>query len=189
VLEAAKALFVRRGIDRVTIAEIAKKGRVAPSTVYALFKSKEGILRALMQRALFGQRFRAASAALDTVSDPIRQIELTAGLARAIYESESADLGLMRGASAFSPSLRKLELEFERMRFEMQKQRLGRLFAESLQNRELTLEEARRILFMYTSRDVYRMLVNEGRWSPARYQEWLAVTLLRALVAPSAGGR
>lgn len=188
VLEAAKVLFVRHGIDRVTIAQIAKKSDVAPSTVYAMFKSKEGILRGLMQAALFGQRFQAASAALDRVGDPVKQIELTAGLARAIYESESSELGLMRGASAFSPSLRKLELEFERVRFDMQKQRLVSLFSQTLQSKELTLEEARRILWMYTSRDVYRMLVTEGRWSPARYQEWLSVTLLRALVAPSASG-
>ena len=186
VLDAARVLFVRQGIDRVTIAQIAKKGDVAPSTVYAMFKSKEGILRGLMQAALFGQRFQAASAALDRVSDPVKQIELTAGLARAIYESESSELGLMRGASAFSPSLRKLELEFERMRFDMQKERLESLFAQSLQKKDLTLEEARRILWMYTSRDVYRMLVAEGNWSPARYQEWLSDTLLRALVTPSA---
>lgn len=189
VLEAARVLFVRHGIDRVTIAQIARKSDVAPSTVYAMFKSKEGILRRLMQAALFGQRFQAASAELDSVSDPVKQIELTAGLARAIYESESSELGLMRGASAFSPSLRRLELEFERVRFDMQKQRLVSLFSQSLQSKDLTLEEARRILWMYTSRDVYRMLVTEGRWSPARYQEWLSVTLLGALVAPSASGR
>jgi hypothetical protein len=39
---------------------------------------------------------------------------------------------------------------------------------------------------MYTSRDVYRMLVHEGGWSPDRYQEWLSRTLLDALVAAGA---
>ena len=48
-----------------------------------------------------------------------------------------------------------------------------------------TLDDARRILWMYTSRDVYRMLVHESGWSPDRYQEWLARTLLDALVAPA----
>ena len=36
---------------------------------------------------------------------------------------------------------------------------------------------------MYTSRDVYRMLVHDGGWPPDRYQEWLSRTLLEALVA------
>ena len=36
---------------------------------------------------------------------------------------------------------------------------------------------------MYTSRDVYRMLVQEGGWAPDRYQQWLSGTLVEALVA------
>ena len=43
----------------------------------------------------------------------MRGIALTAHVARAIYEGENSELGLLRGASAFSPALRKLEPEFE----------------------------------------------------------------------------
>jgi AcrR family transcriptional regulator len=188
VLEAAQTLFVRHGIDRVTIAQIAKKGDVAVSTVYALYESKEGILRALLRASLFGHRFQAAFAQLEGVNDPIRLIELTAQVARAIYEGESSELGLMRGASAFSPALRKLEQEFETVRFDMQQERLRILFAQSKQRRGLTFDEARRVLWMYTSRDVYRMLVHEGGWTPGRYQEWLCDTLMEALVSPAVIG-
>ena len=45
VLRAARALFVRHGIDRTTVAQVAAKARVSVPTVYALYKSKEGILR------------------------------------------------------------------------------------------------------------------------------------------------
>jgi AcrR family transcriptional regulator len=182
VLNAAKTLFLRHGIDRVTIAQIAAKADVAVSTVYALFKSKEGILRGLMRAALFGQRFQAARARFEGVTDPVRLIALTAQVARAIYEGESSELGLMRGASAFSPALRKLEQEFEKIRFEMQEERVRLLFAQSRQKSGLGFDEARRILWMYTSRDVYRMLVYEGGWTPDQYQEWLAETLVNALV-------
>src|SRR5688500_18893836 len=188
VLEAAQTLFVRHGIDRVTIAQIAKKGDVAVSTVYALYESKEGILRALLRASLFGHRFHAAFAQLEGVNDPIKLIELTAQVARAIYEGESSELGLMRGASAFSPALRKLEQEFETVRFDMQQERLRMLFAESKQRKGLTFDEARRVLWMYTSRDGYRMLVHEGGWAPDRYQEWLCDTLMEALVSPAVIG-
>lgn len=182
VLGAAKTLFARHGIDRVTIAQIADKAQVAASTVYALYKSKEGILRALMSGAIFGARFDAAQAQLAGVTDPVRLLALTAHVARAIYEGESAELGLMRGASAFSPALRKMEQEFEKIRFAMQEERVRLLFAQGRQRRGLELEEARRILWMYTGRDVYRMLVHEGGWTPQRYQEWLSDTLVAALV-------
>lgn len=184
VLNAAKTLFSRHGIDAVTIAQIAQKADVATSTVYALFKSKEGILRRLMSAALFGDRFAAARAKLDGVTDPVAMIRLTPKVARAVYEGETSELRLIRGSSAFSPALRKLEQEFEKARFDMQEERVRLLFAESKQVEGLDFEDARRILWMYTSRDVYRMLVQEGGWSPERYEEWLAETLTHALVRP-----
>lgn len=173
---------MRRGIDGVTIAEIAGKAGVATSTIYALYKSKEGILRTLMKAALFGPRFEEARARLDGVTDPVRLIALSAHVARAIYEGETAELGLIRGTSAFSPALRKMEQEFETIRFEMQEERVRLLFAQARQRAGLKLDEARRILWMYTSRDIYRMLVHEGGWTPDQYQQWLSDTLLHALV-------
>ena len=70
----------------------------------------------------------------------------------------------------------------------MQEDRLRRLFAAGRENRRLSFDEARRILWMYTSRDVYRMLVIEGGWTPDRYQDWLARTLVGALVDGGADG-
>ena len=182
VLRAARALFVRHGIDRTTVARVAARARVSVPTVYALYKSKEGILRELMSAALFGQGFQAAHAKLKGISDPIKLIALTAHVAQAIYNAESSELGLMRGASAFSPPLRKLEREFEKIRFDMQEERVRLLFAQSRQKKGLGLDEARRILWMYTSRDVYRMLVHESGWTPDQYQSWLSETLVSSLV-------
>jgi AcrR family transcriptional regulator len=182
VLNAAKALMGRDGIDRVSIAQIAQKANVAVSTVYALYRSKEGILRGLMKKALFGPPFQSARAKLEGVTDPVKLIALTAHVARAIYEGENLELGLLRGASAFSPALRKLEQEFEKMRLEMQEDRVRLLFAQSKQKAGLELDEARRILWMYTSRDVYHMLVHKSGWTPDRYQEWLSDTLVNVLV-------
>src|SRR5688572_28164668 len=124
ILAAAAILFARKGIDRVTIDEIGRRAKVATSTVYATYKSKDGILRGLMEQSLFGPQFQDAQKRLAGVTDPVALIELTAGVSRAIYESESSDLGLLRRASAFSPALRKMEEEFERVRYEMQAARL-----------------------------------------------------------------
>ena len=188
VLRAAKTLFAGHGIDRVTITQVATKAKVSVSTVFALYKSKEGILRSLMKSTLFGQRFEVAIARLKGETDAVRLIALTANVARAIYEAESSELGLIRGVSAFSPALSKLEREFEEIRFEMQKERVELLFAQSKQRTGLTLRDARRIMWMYTSRDVYRLLVHEGGWTPNRYQKWLSITLVDALIKPPSRG-
>ena len=182
ILASAKELFCQRGIDAVTIAEIADKSGVAGSTVYAIFKSKEGILRELMEQSLFGDRFQSARQSLAGIKDPVEAIARTSRVARAIYESESSDLGLLRNVSGFSPALRKIEEEFEKTRFGMQEERLRRLFKAGKAKRGIGLDEARRILWMYTSRDVYRLLVHEGGWTSDRYESWLGETLLEALV-------
>ena len=184
ILAAAKSLFGQRGIDAVTIAEIGDTAGVAASTVYVIYKSKEGILRALMEQALFGDRFRAAAKLLAGVTDPVRLIELTAHVARAIYESESSDLGLLRHASGFSPALRSIEQEFERMRYKSQRQRVQLLFDAGRARKGLAFEEARQIMWMYTSREVYRLLVHDSHWTPLQYQQWLGQTLQEALVGP-----
>jgi AcrR family transcriptional regulator len=182
VLDAARALFSRHGVDKVTIAGIAGRASVSASTVYAVFGSKEGILRELMRAALFGPRFRAAQSLLDGISDPVERVVRTAKVARAIYESESAELGGLRGLSAFSPPLRQMEEEFEAMRFDMQRDRLEALATSGRLKPKLALEDARRIMWMYTGREVYRMLVEVGGWSPDKYQEWVAAALIDALV-------
>lgn len=182
VLNAAKALFSQRGIDSVTIAEIAKRADVAASTVYALFRSKEGLLRAIMNLSLFGERFQRAHAQFQGVTDAVELIVRTASVSRAIYEAEHTDLALIRGSSAFSPALRKLEQEFGRRRYAVQEARVRALFDQSRQAKGLDFEEARRLMWMFTSREVYRLLVQEAGWSPERYQRWLERTLVQALV-------
>ncbi len=186
VRDAAKTLFARDGIDRVTIAQIAAKAGVAASTVYAQYKSKDGILQAIMHTALFGERFRTAQAVMEGVTDSARLVALTAHISRAIYESELAELAWMRGAAAFSPALRDIEARFETLRFDMQADRVKLLFSQSKAREGLSLAEARRIMWMYTSRDVYRILVQDGGWTPEQYQKWLSRTLVEALVRPEA---
>jgi len=191
ILDAGHALFGRDGIDRTTIADIAREAGVGTSTVYATLGSKEGIQRGLMERALFGSGFQSAHAMLTGVSDPVRLIELTPCIARAIHEGESGDLGLLRRTSGFSPALKKMEQEFEALRYSMQEPRLRALFEAGLNRKDLSFEDARLILWTYTGRDIYRMLVEDGGWTPDRYQTWLAQTLLDALVekGPAASTR
>ncbi|RYD56741.1 MAG: TetR/AcrR family transcriptional regulator [Sphingomonadales bacterium] len=181
ILSSARALFGDQGIEAVTIAEIARSSQVSASTVYAVFTSKEGILRGLMEQALFGGQYQSAQQILAGVVDPVEAIALTARIARSIYESESSELGPLRNVSGYAPALQKIEEEFEQARYNMQHERVRQLFAAGRAKQGLTMEEARRILWMYTSRDVYRMLVVNGGWTHDRFEEWLSNTLVEAL--------
>ena len=183
ILAAARRLYSTRPVEAVTLSTIAKAARVSPSTIYATFASRDGILRALMEGALFGPDYAAATARLTEETDPIRSLALTASVARAIYEGETSALGRLRDMAAGSVTLRAIEQEFERVRYARQEARVTRLFEAGKARPGLSVDEARRVLWMYSSRDVYRMLVTEGGWTPAAYERWLADAILHALVA------
>lgn len=181
VLDAGRALFSRKGIDATTIAEIAERAGVSVPTVYSLVKSKAGLLDALMQDALFGPGFQAALGTLEGVEDPVERIALTARVARAIYEAEASELALLLKASGFSNELRKSQESFEKLRREMQEERVEALFRSGHARKGLSREEAATILWMYTSREVYHKLVHESGWDPGRYEKWLERALLEGL--------
>jgi AcrR family transcriptional regulator len=188
LLDVARRAFLKAGIDAVTIADIAEQAEVSVSSVYALFESKAGILRALMSRAIFNADYERVSARLRALTDPYQALRLTAAVARAIYEGEEKELALLRGATAFSPGLAKLDAEFEDRRYQLQSARIELLFEQKQQRPGLSFERARDVMWMLTSRDCYRMLVVDKQWPPEEYESWLAELLVRELTKSGASG-
>ena len=181
VLEAGRYLFSRKGIDNTTIAHIAERAGVSEPTVYATVKSKAGLMHALFHDAIFGPRFEQAQQRLAVAKDPVERIGLTAHVARAIYDGESAELSLLMKASAFSPELRKTQRRLDQLRREMQRDRIDALFKAGRARQGLDKETAASVMWMLTSRDVYHNLVHESGWSPDKFQGWLERTLIEGL--------
>ena len=181
ILDAGKKLFAQHGIDRVTIEELASEADVSVATVYALFKSKAGILTAVIHKTFFGDRYTALMDRLNATADPIALLKLTASISRLIYDSEKAEIGLIRGASAFSPELKRVEQEFEQIRYERQLGRAELLVQTFPKARELGLAKVRDIIWMLTGRDVYGKFVIDRGWSSDAYEEWVADTLIQTL--------
>lgn len=62
IIDAARALFVERGYDAVSLSEIVKKSGGSLATLYALFDGKSGILGAIVASQRFDTRDRIDSA-------------------------------------------------------------------------------------------------------------------------------
>ncbi len=182
VLAAASRLFSSEGIDRVTIAEIAKKARVSTASVYTQFKSKAGLLEALAHSVLLGPGYKVAAKEIEGIADPKVALRLTAAIARGIYQREHHEMGLLRGAAAYSPELKKLEAGLEKVRRDLQEPRARLVFENSPVLGELGLEKVRDLIWAFTGREFYRMLVIERGWSPEEYEHWLGKSLIRTLL-------
>lgn len=186
ILSAAQNCFGAKGIDKVTIAELAAEADVAPSTVYALFKSKTGILKAIIERTFFGNDYEALAERTKTARDPLELLQITASISRVIFDTEAAAIGLIRGVSGFSPELKQVETEFEEMRYMLQEARAKLLVRVSPVARRMGVAKVRDVMWTLTGRDIYRMLVIERGWTSDEYETWLRTSLAHLLI-PSSG--
>ena len=181
ILAAAKKQFLKKGIDKVKIDEIAREAGVSTPTVFALFQSKKGILREMMNEMKFGDRYEKLVQKALSAENPIERLRMAASIARSIYDTEKSEMGLIRAASGFSPELKTLEQEGEKMRFERQEGTIKLLSQNKLLAPGLNIRPARDILWALTGREIYRMLVMEHGWSSDEYEKWLANELVKAL--------
>lgn len=182
ILAAAARLFSKQGIDGVTFEQIAEKAKVSAASVYAQFKSKAGLLEALAHSILLGPRYETTAQEAEGAEAPEAALRLTAKVACGIYQREHKELGLIRGATAYSPALKKLDASLENVRRNLQEARARLVFESNPALEELGFEKVRDIIWLFTGREFYRMLVHERNWSPKEYERWLAESLIRTLL-------
>ena len=185
IVEATRQLLQSEGYAGMTIEAIAQRAEVSAQSVYAIFKSKTGILTELLDQATFGADYEDAVRQALSASDPDTRLRFAARIARQIHDTQSATFDLLRGAGVVAPELAKLERQRERLRYERQERMIISLRDAGRLRPGLNHRTARDIFWMLTGRDVYRMLVRERRWPPQKYQDWLADTLVRCLLNPA----
>lgn len=73
ILEAATALFARRGAEGITVLDIAKRANVSAGTVIYHFKSKDNLLF-IVSREIFVKLHRDAQQAMSQTSTPLESV-------------------------------------------------------------------------------------------------------------------
>lgn len=182
ILTAAKNLFKLEGFDCVTIEKIAGIANVSIPTIYSLFQSKLGVLRALIDEAFPPNQFDALVQKSKQEKSPEERLRISAKIARQIYDAERAQMEIFRGASVLSPEFKELEKEREMRRYGRQEITIQAMVREKSLAKGLKMDEARQILWALTGRDLYRLLVIEQGWASKKYEKWIAQLLIKALM-------
>ena len=182
IVEATRQLLQNEGYDGMTIEAIARRAEVSAQSVYAIFKSKTGLLIALLDQSMFGPDYEEVVRQTLSATDPETRLRRAAAVSRQIRSAQSAAFDLMRSAGVVAPELAKLEQQRERLRYEKEEGMINFLRDTGALRPWLSHRTARDIFWMLTGGDVYRMLVRECGWSPQKYQNWLADTLVRSLL-------
>jgi AcrR family transcriptional regulator len=184
IADTGRRLFLSVGFDGTTIDAIAREAGVAAQTVYSTFGSKRGILRELMERAVFGPGVEEAIRHVMATQDPVVRLRLMPRIPRLIYDAQRAELELLQGAGAIAPELATLARELECRRFEGQKPHIVLLSEAGRLRAGLDVPAARDILWALTGWELYQSLVQEQGWTSDRYEAWLSELLVAALVGP-----
>jgi len=188
ILEAAQGLFERQGYAATAMSAVAAQARVALKTVYLIFETKSGLLRALWDQVLGG-----ADDAVPVVDRPWYQEMIAAPDAKQVLELnarnsrlvKSRAAGLMRvirdaaSADADAGALWSLiQNEFHANQATV---------VQALQDRGalrpgLTAQRATDIVWTLNHPDVWQQLVVHCGWTPQEYETWLAETFCAQLL-------
>lgn len=194
VVEAARALYLERGYAGTTIETISDLSDVPPATVYRLFSSKLGILKALLDVSIAGDdegialEDRPHVRALLADRDPRNQMSGFAGITRGIMSRVEPVHRILVSAAGSDPDAAALLAEQTRQRRQGQA-RIARSLARAGALRpKLRERDAADIIHTLMSPEVYRLLVCDRGWTPERYEQWLKDILIDQLLArPTTG--
>jgi TetR/AcrR family transcriptional regulator, regulator of autoinduction and epiphytic fitness len=182
-------LFLERGYGATTIEAISEFSEVPPATVYRLFGSKRGILKALLDVSIVGDDEAVAMADRPPVrsllADPVPTNQLAGfvGVAAQINSRAAAVYRILVSAAASDPDAAALLHELTRQRQEGQRRIARSLSRARALKPRLRERDAGDIIHALLSPEVYGLLVVERGWSPERYGTWLTQTLVDQLVA------
>jgi AcrR family transcriptional regulator len=189
MLDAAIELLVERGYAETTLALVAQRAGVAAPTVYKAFGNKPALVKAAFDYAVAGdddatpiyERERAKQILAEP--SPVRKLEIyTEGLLGTLTRSARLQL-VVRTAAEIDRQLKGI---WEHMT-------LGRLvgmgiIATNLSEgghlrRGISRDEARDVLWAFTSPELYQLMVLIRGWSGSRYRDWVLRALVDALLA------
>jgi AcrR family transcriptional regulator len=188
VVEAAQSLFVERGYAATTIEAISDRSDTPQATVYRLFSSKLGILKALLDVSIGGDDRAVPMAdrpqvrALESDADPANQLTGFAALLREIMARVGPVHRVLADAARSDQDAAALLAEIARQRHEGQ-QGIARSLARSGALRPgLSERDAADVIHALASPEVYGLLVTDRGWSGERYETWLRSILADQLL-------
>jgi AcrR family transcriptional regulator len=194
VVQAARALFLERGYAATTIETISDLSDVPPATVYRLFSSKLGILKALLDASIAGDdeavalQDRPHIQALLADRDPRNQLSGLAGVVRGVMSRAEPLHRILVSAAGSDPDAAALLAELMRQRQYGHAQIARSLARAGALRPDRRGRDADDIIYALTSPEVYRLLVCDRDWPPDRYEQWLKDILIDQLLAPQATG-
>lgn len=187
-MEAARNLFLDGGYGATTIDSISRRSEIPPATVYRLFGSKLGILKALLDVSIGGDDEAVAVADRPEVRslladpDPVERLAGFVHVAAQINQRTATIYRILVSAAASDPDAASLLDELTLQRQEGQGRIAQALASAGALAPGLRRRDAADVIHALVSPEVYGLLVVDRGWPIARYESWLVQTLVDQLL-------
>ena len=180
--------FLTHGYAATRMADIAAGASVSVETLYAVFGSKAGLVRHLLDSAISGSddyqppAERAWVQEVEREVDAKRKIALFAAGVRATQERVSPLWSVVVSAAETDGELRDLVDELNRRRVGHMRLFIDHLLATVGLRDDVTPAAATDVVWAMTSPELIGLFVAGRGWSGDAYEAWLATALQRLLL-------
>lgn len=194
MVEAARTLFLERGYGATTIDAISDLADVPAATVYRLFSSKHGILKALLDASIVGDdedvpmEDRPQVRDLLAERDPREQLVGFVAITAQVNARVAPLYRVLVSAAGTDPDAAALLDTLTAQRQQGQLLVVRTLARTGALRPGVRERDAADIIHALLSPELYRLLVIDRGWMPERYQPWLAQTLADQLLPPPPAG-
>ena len=186
IVGAARQRFLRSGFATTTIAAIAADVGVSVDTVYKTFGGKPGIVRAICEEALAGDGPVPAETRSDalqaTADDPRAIVRGWGALTAEVAPRVAPILLLIRDAAAADPEMSRLQAEMDDQRLDRMMHNATNLADGGHLRSDVTVDHAAQVLWIYSSPQLYELLVIMRGWTLDRYADFVADAIIAALL-------
>jgi AcrR family transcriptional regulator len=188
VAAAARSLFAERGYAATTIEAISDRADTPQPTVYRLFSSKLGILKALLDVSVAGDDQalpmleRPPVRALLSAADPKDQLTGFAALVSDVLARTGPVHRILADAARSDKDAASLLAEIARQRHEGQRRIASSLARSGALRPGLTERDAGDIIHALASPEVHGLLVTDRGWTSEQHQKWLRQILIDQLL-------
>lgn len=179
-LDHAQRLFLDHGYVATTVESIARAAGVSAATVYKTYGGKTGLVRALCERALSGEGpvpAETRSDALRASNDARAVVDGWGALTAEVSPRTSPLLLLLRSAAETDCEAAALYAEFNDTRLLRMAENARYIDEGGHLNVGVTVEEARDVMWLCTSPELYELLVLQRGWTTAMFGSFVSSIL------------
>jgi AcrR family transcriptional regulator len=184
-LDAARDLFFEHGYVATTVESIASAAGISAATIYKTYGGKSGLVRALCRRALEGagpEPAETRSNALRAEGDGREVIEGWGQLVAEVSPRIAPLLLLLRDAAHTDHEAAALRDELERDRLARMTDNARYLAGGGHLGAGVTSRDARDVLWLASSPELYELLVTRRLWTVTKYSRFVTKMMTDALL-------